>query len=130
MQCKVQISRNAMQQVEILKYLGVPIASDTRSNKNINTRIHKANAVLREFYSSAVETRELIFRTAGAVMSTRGTIFAIIREPLKLRQHIRHCTKGFFTRLFLGVDDAFVTSDRKNQNFGAAKKAVVMFKDV
>ena len=40
-------------------YLMVVFASDGSRNKEIDTRIGKANAVLREFYCSVVAKREL-----------------------------------------------------------------------
>jgi len=52
--------------------------------------------------------------------------FAITRETLKLRQHVRHCKKVFLTA---HLDDVFVMSDREKNDFRVAKKAVVLFKD-
>jgi len=46
----VQVSGNTLQQVEIFKYLRVVFTSDGSRNKEIDTRIGKASAVLREFY--------------------------------------------------------------------------------
>jgi len=45
--------------VETFKYLGVVFTSDESRNKEIDTRIGKANAVLREFYCSVVTKREV-----------------------------------------------------------------------
>jgi len=53
------VSENTLQQVETFKYLGVVITSDGSRNKGIDTRIGKANAVLRELYCSVVTKREL-----------------------------------------------------------------------
>ena len=47
------------EQVETFKYLGMVFMSNGSRNKNINTRIDKANAVLRELYCSMVMKREL-----------------------------------------------------------------------
>ena len=54
----LQVSGNALQQVEI-KSLGVVFTSDESRNKGIDTRIGKANAVLRELYCYAVTKRGL-----------------------------------------------------------------------
>jgi len=43
------LSGNTLQQMEKFKYLGVVFTSDGRWSEEIDTRIGKANAVLREF---------------------------------------------------------------------------------
>jgi len=48
-----------MRQVEKFKYLGVVFTSDRRGNKETDTRIDKANAVLRELYRSVVTKQEI-----------------------------------------------------------------------
>ena len=53
------MSGNTLQQVETFKYLRVVFTSDGSRNKEIDTRIGKENAVLREFYCSVVAKREL-----------------------------------------------------------------------
>jgi len=58
-QCFLQVSGNTLQQVETFKYLGVVFTSDASRKKRIDTRIDKANAVLRELYCSVVTKREL-----------------------------------------------------------------------
>jgi len=55
----LQVSGNALQRVETFKYLRVVFTSNGSRNKKIDTRIGKANAVLREFYCSVVAKREL-----------------------------------------------------------------------
>jgi len=52
-------SDNILQQVEKFKYLGVVFMRDRRRNREIDTRVGKANAVPREFYRSVVTKREL-----------------------------------------------------------------------
>jgi len=46
-QCILHVSENTLQQVETFKYLGVVFTSGGNRNKGIDTRISKANAVLR-----------------------------------------------------------------------------------
>ena len=57
--CFLQVSGNTLQQVETFKYLGVVFTSDESRKKEIDTRIGKANVVLRELYCSVVAKREL-----------------------------------------------------------------------
>jgi len=58
-QCMLDVSDNELQHMEMSKYLGVVITGDGRQNKEIDTRIAKANAVLRELYHSVLTKREL-----------------------------------------------------------------------
>ena len=48
-----------MQQVAKFNYLGMLFTSDGRWSEEIDTRIGKANAALRELYRSVVTKREL-----------------------------------------------------------------------
>jgi len=57
--CDLQVSGNALQQVEKFKCLGEVFTNDGSPNKEIDTRIGKASAVLRELYCSVVTNREL-----------------------------------------------------------------------
>ena len=50
---------NTLQQVETSKYVEMVFTSDGSRKKNIDTRIGKANAVLRELYCSVVTKREI-----------------------------------------------------------------------
>jgi len=54
-----QVSGNTLQQVEKFKYPGVVFTSGGRRSEEIDTRVGKAKAVLREFYCSVVTKREL-----------------------------------------------------------------------
>jgi len=51
--------QHTLQQLDVFKNLGVELTSDGRRNKEIETRISKASAVLRELYRSVVTKREL-----------------------------------------------------------------------
>ena len=55
----LQLSCNTLQQVETFKYLEVVFKTDGRRSRKIDTRVGKANAVLREFYRYVVTKREL-----------------------------------------------------------------------
>jgi len=55
----LQVTVNALQQVKTFKYLEIVSTSDRRRNREIDTGIGKANAVLRELYRSVVTKQEL-----------------------------------------------------------------------
>jgi len=59
-QYMLQVIGNALKQWERFKYLGVVFTSDRRHNKEIDTWIGKANAVLRELYRSVITKRDLL----------------------------------------------------------------------
>ena len=69
-QCMLQVSGNTLQEVEKFKHLGVVFASDGRWSEEIDTRIGKANAVLRELYRSVVTKRELSITTKLSVFKS------------------------------------------------------------
>jgi len=58
-QCILQVSGITLHHVETFKYLMMVFSSDGSRNKGIDTRIGRANAVLRELYFSVVTKREL-----------------------------------------------------------------------
>jgi len=58
-QCIRQVSGNILQQVDTFKYLEVVFTSDGRRSEEIDTRIGKANAFLRELHRSVAAKREL-----------------------------------------------------------------------
>ena len=79
--CILQARGNAVEQVETFKQLGVIFTSEGIRSKQIDTRIGKANSVLRELYCSVVTKRELsitakllnlsLFRSSPVVMNLR-----------------------------------------------------------
>jgi len=71
----LQVSGNTLQQVETLKYLRVVFTCDGSRNKEIDTRVGKANAVLREFDCSVVAKREL---SKTAMLSVCNSVFVPI----------------------------------------------------
>jgi len=71
----LQVSGNTLQQVETLKYLRVVFTCDGSRNKEIDTRVGKANAVLREFDCSVVAKREL---SKTAMLSVCISVFVPI----------------------------------------------------
>ena len=74
-QCVRQVSGNTFQQVETFKYLGVACVCRKAQPQEIDTRIGKANAVLRELYRSVATKREL---SNTAKLSVFKSIFVTI----------------------------------------------------
>jgi len=74
-QCFLQVSGNTLQQVDTFQDLGVMFTSDVSRNKGIDTRIGKANAVVRELYCSMVTKREL---SKNAKLSVFKSVFVPI----------------------------------------------------
>jgi len=64
------VSGNTLQQVENFKHLGVVYASDGRWSEESDTRIGKANTVLRELHRSVVTKRELSNNTKLSVFKS------------------------------------------------------------
>ena len=58
-QCVLQVNGATLKQVEKFKYLGVAFTSDGRQDKELDTRIGKASAVMRALHYSVVMKREL-----------------------------------------------------------------------
>ena len=58
-QCMMQENGAALKQVEKFAYLGVAFTSDGRQDKELDTRISKARAVMRALHYSVVIKREL-----------------------------------------------------------------------
>jgi len=79
-QCKLQVSGNTLHQVEKFKYLGVVFTSDGRQNKEIDTRVGKANAVLCELYHS-VATDWKLSNTA------KLSVFKSVAVPILTHRH-------------------------------------------
>jgi len=66
----LQGSCNTLQQVENFQYLGVIFTSDGRWNREVDTRIGKAKAILRVLYCSAVIKRELSNTTKLSILKS------------------------------------------------------------
>jgi len=79
-QSMLQVSGITLQQVEMFKYLVVVFTIDRKRNKQVDTRIAEANAVLRELYRSVLTKPELslqhsqflkrsLFRSSPVIMN-------------------------------------------------------------
>jgi len=79
-QCFLQVSTNTLQQVETFKYLGVVFTCDESRNKGNDTRIGKANAVLRELYCSVVTKQ-------GLSNNANFSVFKSLFVPILICDH-------------------------------------------
>ena len=78
-QCSLQIDRVPLKRSEKFKYLGVSFTSDDKPNSELDIRIGKASAVMRQLHRSVVLKRELcakaklsIFRSVYVPILTYG----------------------------------------------------------
>jgi len=85
----LQARGNTLQQVEKFKHLGVVFASDGRWSEEIDTRIGKPNAALRELYRSVVTKQELSNTTKLSVFkSVFVPILSYGHEPWVMTESI------------------------------------------
>jgi len=89
--------------MEKFKYLGVVFTSAGRRNKEISTRIGKANAVLRELYRSVVTKRELanttklsVFKSVFVPILTYVHESWVMTERVLFQEHVAEM--GIFRR--------------------------------
>ena len=78
-QCSFQTNGVTVKQTEKFKYIGVTFSSDGRQDNELDTRIGKASAVMRQLYQSVVLKRELctkaklsVFRSVFVPIPTYG----------------------------------------------------------
>ena len=103
-QCPLQINGGPLKQSEKFKYLGVSFTSDFRQNSELDIRIGKASAVMRQLHRSVVLKRELctraklsIFRSAYFPILTNGHECWIMNE--KVRSQVQASEIGFWRRI-------------------------------
>ena len=91
-QCSIQIDGVSLKQSEKYKYLGVSFTSEGRQNSELDIRIEKASAVLRQLHQSVVLKRELctkaklsIFISVYVPILTYGHECWIINEKVRSR---------------------------------------------
>ena len=53
-QCVLQVNGATLKQIEKSKYLGIAFTSDARQDKELDTRIGKASAIMRALHYSVV----------------------------------------------------------------------------
>ena len=103
-QCSLQTNGVTLQQTEKFKYLGVSFSSDGRQNNELDIRIGKASAVMRQLHRSVVLKRELslraklsIFRSVFVPILTYGHECWIMTE--RVRSRIQAAEMGFLRRI-------------------------------
>ena len=69
-QCVLQVNGATLKLVVKFKYLGVALTSDGRQNEELNTRMGKANAVMRALHNSVGIKRELSKRAKVSIFRT------------------------------------------------------------
>ena len=99
-QCSLQIDGEPLKQSEKFMYLGVSFTSDGRQNSELDIRIGKASAVMRQLHQSVVLKQELctkaklsIFRSVYVSILTYGHECWIMNE--KVRSRVQAAEMGF-----------------------------------
>ena len=99
-QCFLQIGGVPLKQSEKFKHLGVSFTSDSRQNSELDIRIGKASAVMRQLHRSAVLKRDLctraklsIFRSVCVPILTYGHEYWILNK--KVRSRVQAAEMGF-----------------------------------
>ena len=100
-QCSFQTNGIIFQQTEKFKYLGVTFSSDGRQDNELDTRIGKACAVIRQLCRSVVLKRELctkvklcVFRSIFVPILTYGHECWVMTE--RVRSRAQAIEMGFF----------------------------------
>ena len=103
-QCSLQISGVPLKQSQKFKYLGVSFTSDGRQNSELDIRIGKTSAVMRQLHRSVVLKRELctkaklsIFRSVYVRILTYGHECWIMNE--KVRSRVQAAEMGFLREI-------------------------------
>ena len=89
-QCVLQVNEVTLKQVEKFRYLGVAFTSEGRQDKELDTRIGKASAILRALHYSVVMKQELskkpkvlIFQTVFVPIFTYGHECWVMTERMQ-----------------------------------------------
>ena len=103
-QCVLQVNGATLKQVEKFKYLGVAFTSDGRQDKELDTRIAKASAVMRALHNSVVMKRELskkaklsIFKAVFVPILTYGHESWVTTE--RMRSQVQASEMRFLRRM-------------------------------
>ena len=99
-QCSFQTNEVTFQQTEKFKYLGVTFSRDGRQDNELDTRIGKANAVMRQLCRSIVLKRDLctkamlsVFRSIFVSILTYGHECWVMTE--RVRSRVQAAEMGF-----------------------------------
>ena len=100
----LQVNGATLKQVEKFKYLGVAFTSDGRQDKELDTRIGKASAVMRALHNSVVMKQELskkakllIFKTVFVPILTYGHESWVVTE--RVRSQVQASEMRFLRRI-------------------------------
>ena len=103
-QCVLQVNGATLKQIEKFRYLGVAFTSDGRQDKELDTRIGKASAVMRALHYSVVMKRELskkaklsIFKTVFVPILTYGHESWVMAE--RMRSQVQASEMRFLRRI-------------------------------
>ena len=103
-QCSFQTNGVTLKQADKFKYLRVTFSSDGRQDKEQDTRIAKASAVMRQLYRSVVLKRELCTKTKLSVsisifvpILTHGHKCWIMTE--RVRSRVQAAEMGFLRKI-------------------------------
>ena len=106
-QCSFQTNGITLKQTEKFKYLGVTFSSDSRQDNELDTRIEKASAVMRQLYRSVALKRELctkaklpVFRSVFVSILTYGHECWVMIERVRSRVQT---AEMFFLQKFIGL---------------------------
>ena len=89
-QCSFQTNGVTLKQMEKFKYCGVTFSSDGRQENELDTRIGKTNAVIRQLYRSVVLKRELSTKAKLSVFrSVFVPIFTYSHECWLMTERVR-----------------------------------------
>ena len=103
-QCSLQASGVALKQTEKFNYLGVSFSSDGRQNSELDTRIGKASAIMRQLHRSVILKRELctkaklsVFRSVYVPTLTYGHECCVMTK--RVRSRVQAAEMGFLRRI-------------------------------
>ena len=122
-QCSIQTNGEILKQTEKFKYLGVTFSSDGRQDSELDIRIGKASAVMRQLNRSVIMKRELctaaklsVFNSVYVPTLTYGHECWVMTERVKSR--VQAAEMGFLRRVHgVSLLDKVRSSDiRKSLN--------------
>ena len=103
--CESLLNGAILKQVEKFKYLGVAFTSDGRQNKELDTLIGKASAVMRAFHYSVAMKREL---SKKAKLSIFEVVFVPIltygHESWVMTERVRSQVQSFKMRFLQRIE--------------------------
>ena len=101
----LELTGATLKQVEKFKYLGVAFTSDGRQDKELNTRVGKATAVMRALHYSVALKRKL---SKKAKLSIFKTVFVPIltygHESWEVTKRVRSQVQGSEMRFLQAIE--------------------------